>query len=106
MPIDAASARLNLPVEIAKSIVAKIPNWAAAPKKSIKGDDISGLKSIMAPTAMKIKTGKSSVAIPALYKIVKKPSSPTADDSGILEIIAPKPMGRRSEGSYCFSMAR
>ena len=106
MPIEAASGRVNLPVEIAKSIVAKIPNCAAAPKKSIKGDDISGLKSIIAPTAMKIKTGKSSVAIPALYKIVKKPSSPMADDSGIFEIIAPKPIGRRSDGSYSLSMAR
>ena len=45
-------------------MVAKIPNWAAAPKKIIMGFLNSGPKSIIAPMAMKMRMGKSSFAMP------------------------------------------
>jgi hypothetical protein len=50
----------------ANNVVAKIPNCAAAPKKSIFGIFKRGEKSIIAPIAINIKIGKISVNIPAL----------------------------------------
>ncbi len=63
-PIAAASFRLK-PNRVAAIMVKKMPNWAAAPNSSSMGLRNRGLKSIMAPMAMKISSGKISVRMPA-----------------------------------------
>ena len=73
LPLDAinkASAReksINpeLVRAMAPSTVVKIPNWAAAPRNRVLGLASSGPKSVMAPTPMKITSGKIPGAIPA-----------------------------------------
>ena len=89
--------------------VAKMPNCAAAPKKIIDGSLSRGEKSIIAPTAMKIRIGNSSLAMPALNSTLKNPLSPStlaaaspltaSITGGRLARIAPKPMGKSSVGS-------
>ena len=57
--IEIAAAALSLkPIAIAPKYAPKIPNCAAAPSKKLLGFAISGPKSVMAPTPMKIKDGK------------------------------------------------
>ncbi len=85
----------------------KMPNWAAAPKKIMNGFLSSGVKSIIAPTAIKIRIGKSSVAMPASNSTRRKPGScsrpSTADTPSIvggrLARMAPKPIGSSRAGS-------
>ncbi len=96
--------------------VAKIPNCAAAPKKIINGFLKRGVKSIIAPMAMNIRMGKSSVEIPASRRISRKPTSAVSMPKrfvtlpttlkGRLTRIAPKPIGKRRAGSYSFLIAR
>jgi hypothetical protein len=105
MPIEAAWRR-SKPSRAATAIVAKMPNWAAAPKSRRKGRTNRGVKSIIAPMAMKMSSGKASVAMPARKKSVRAPSGPTADESGTLTSSVPNHIGRSSVGSYSFAMAR
>jgi len=93
-------------------MVRNIPAWAARPKVNMTGFDRRGVKSIMAPTAMKISRGKSSVAIPMSKRRLRAPSVGTpsttrviADERGILTRIVPKPMGRSRLGSNSFFTA-
>ena len=44
--------------------VAKIPNCAAAPRKSVLGLASKGPKSVMAPTPIKIISGNAPLSIP------------------------------------------
>ena len=79
-----------------------MPNCAAAPKRNIFGLESSGPKSIMAPMPINSKSGKSSVAIPALKRV----SIASVLTNGRLTNSAPKPMGKSSVGSISFFMAR
>ncbi|OPZ85172.1 MAG: hypothetical protein BWY74_03994 [Firmicutes bacterium ADurb.Bin419] len=72
IPIEAAAPKSN-PNSRAIIIVAKIPNWAAAPKNNMNGFCNNGPKSIIAPTAIKISTGNKSLCIPLLYRKVNTP---------------------------------
>ena len=45
--------------------VAKMPNWAAAPSSRVEGRAMRALKSVRAPTPMKISRGKTPVSMPA-----------------------------------------
>jgi len=98
IPMLAASLISN-PKPAAITIVTKIPNWAAAPKRSIKGFFNKGVKSIIAPIAMKINRGNNSVSIPALKRTPSGECSPTAAEKGILAKIVPKPIGNNNVGS-------
>src|SRR5664280_1797059 len=111
IPIAAASLRPGIPVtpgirptSRASIIVKKIPNCAAAPKNNISGSCRSGPKSIIAPTPMKMRMGKSSFVIPPLNKTSRKPP-PTADENGMLASRQPNPMGNKRFGSYSFFTA-
>ena len=111
MPMEAASLT-SKPMSVATQRVKKMPNCAAAPKIIILGLESSGVKSIMAPMPTNSKSGKSSLAIPALNSTSMGPTSSTpsmiwvtAPDIGRLTKIAPKPMGSSSEGSICFLIA-
>jgi len=64
MPIEAAVFR-SKPRSVATIIVANIPNCAAAPKNIMRGFLKRGPKSIIAPTAIKMRIGNNSFAIPA-----------------------------------------
>ena len=72
MPMEAASWRVKsmpgIRVEStrAPSSAPKIPSWAAAPRSAVLGLAMSGPKSVMAPTLMKISRGNSPVVIPML----------------------------------------
>ena len=57
MEIAAAAIPLN-PRIIARKYALKIPNCAAAPKRKLLGLAMSGPKSVMAPTPMKIRDGR------------------------------------------------
>ena len=107
------------PSKQATVIVPKIPHWAAAPKRISFGLERSGPKSIIAPIPMNSRRGIASEAwIPTLNSQSRMPAtvqlSPfaatirlsSAPDSGMLQRIAPKPIGSRSDGSICFLMAR
>src|SRR5450830_1880641 len=111
IPIAAASLRPGMPVtpgirptSRASIIVKKIPNCAAAPKNNISGSCRSGPKSIIAPTPLKMRMGKSSFVIPPLNKTSRKPP-PTADENGMLASRQPNPIGNRRFGSYSFFTA-
>ena len=57
--IDTAAAALSEnPIAIAPRYAAKIPNCAAAPRRKLLGLAISGPKSVIAPTPMKISDGR------------------------------------------------
>ena len=86
--------------------VPKMPNWPAAPSSAILGCESSGLKSIIAPTPMKINSGKSSVAMPASYRTPIIPSAAVMPAIGIFASRQPKPMGRSSTGSISLKTAR
>ncbi len=62
IPIEAASLISN-PNTTATTIVAKIPNCAAAPNKNIFGLDNSGPKSIIAPIPINNRIGRASEAL-------------------------------------------
>ncbi len=69
--IAAASAMLNsMPgtrfIAIAPNSVKKMPNCAAAPRMIRLGRDSIGPKSVIAPTPMKISSGKMPLSMPAL----------------------------------------
>ncbi len=72
IPIEAACVMLK-PNSTATIIVKNIPNWAAAPNRSINGFCRSGPKSIIAPIPIKISKGNNSVAIPISNKIFNTP---------------------------------
>ncbi len=72
-PIEAASLS-GKPSSVARISVPKMPNCPAAPSSTICGCESSGLKSIIAPTPMKISSGNSSLLIPALYNTSNKPA--------------------------------
>jgi hypothetical protein len=102
MPMALAVLR-SKPSSTAIIMVTKMPNWAAAPKKIMDGFLNSGAKSIIAPTAMKMRMGKSSVSMPASNRICRKPACPSwprTTARGRFARMAPKPMGRSSMGSY------
>ena len=102
IPIEEACGK-EKPRKVAPIAVAKIPNCAAAANSITDGRRINGAKSHIAPIAMKISTGNSSFAIPALYRVIKKPSAPgsvdTAEECGMFARMAPKPIGRSRAGS-------
>ena len=57
--MEIAAAALSLkPIAIAPKYAAKIPNCAAAPSRKLFGFAISGPKSVIAPTPMKIRDGR------------------------------------------------
>ncbi len=71
IPIAAASARVKSiqPRALnptAPRTVAKMPNWAAAPRNSVLGLASSGPKSVIAPTPMKITRGATPLAMATL----------------------------------------
>ena len=113
MPIEAASLRSN-PIRHAIRMAAKIPNWAAAPNKNSTGWLSNGPKSIMAPIPIKSRIGMASEAsIPVLNSHSMIPAAgifpctiwSTTPEYGRFTSMAPKPRGRRSEGSYSFLTA-
>ncbi len=111
IPMEAASF-MSKPKNSASPMVKNIPAWAARPKVNITGFDKRGVKSIMAPTAINISKGKSSVAMPMSKRRLSAPSWTTpsvtlvmADERGMLTRIVPKPIGRSRFGSYFFSTA-
>ena len=63
-PMEAASGRVK-PIARASSMTAKMPNWPAAPRRTIFGFSSSGPKSVIAPMPMKISSGNSSFSMPA-----------------------------------------
>ena len=74
MPMEAASLRLEARASRATIIVPKMPNCAAAPSSTSLGFSSSGPKSVMAPTPMKMSSGKSSFLMPASYSTRSSPS--------------------------------
>jgi len=114
MPMEAASTRLK-PIKVARLIVAKMPHWAAAPKRMSFGLANSGPKSIIAPMPMKSSSGMASAASMPRWKSQSRMpgTSPmptiiwvTAPLNGRLTRIAPNPMGSNNEGSSFFAIAR
>ena len=112
--MEAASVS-EKPIAEAAKIVAKIPNWAAAPKNSSLGFLSSGPKSIIAPIPIKSKSGIASDAeIPTLNSQSTIPFTgpipaitwSTAPEKGMLTRIAPKPIGKSSAGSSFLEIAR
>ena len=104
-----AASSTSKPRRAAMHRVKKMPNCAAAPNIISLGFDKSGLKSIIAPMPTNKSRGKSSFDTPALKSTSSGPSSSawvTAPELGRLTSIVPKPMGRSSEGSISFLMAR
>ena len=59
----------------APSTVAKIPNWAAAPRNRVRGLASSGPKSVIAPTPMNITSGATPLALQKFDQI----STPLTD---------------------------
>ena len=112
MPMEAASWRLK-PKSSASPRVRKIPTWAVRPKRKTLGLESRGVKSHMAPTAMKMSRGKSSVWMPAWKSRVSAPSVSLppaiwsrAEVKGMFTRMVPKPMGRSRFGSNSLTMAR
>ena len=77
MPIEAAAEIALQPKKSSPKIAAspsapksakKMPNCAAAPRSADFGLAISGPKSVIAPTPMKIMIGKTPVSMPNLKK--------------------------------------
>ena len=66
---------------------------------------MSGPKSVIAPTPMKISGGKISYLIPKPMAIMT-PISSSNPVFGKFAMMSPNAIGRRSSGSYCFAMAR
>ena len=100
--IEAKSLTLGKNIDAMHS-VKNIPNCAAAPKIISLGLERSGPKSIIAPIPINKRSGKSSLAIPALYKVWSGSAIPAF---GKFIRIAPKPMGKSKVGSMFFLMAR
>ncbi len=73
MPMDAAWAPVK-PRKVAPKKAKNTPNWAAAPRMREEGRAISGPKSVMAPTPMKIREGYRPALTP-MYRISRKPPS-------------------------------
>ena len=108
-PILAASGMEKPKNRQATNPAMKMPPWATIPNISIQGRCKRGRKSIIVPTEMNIKRGKSSVRIPVSKRIFSMPSVlPCCQriSSGRFTKIAPKPMGIKSIGSYFFAMPR
>ena len=118
MAIDAASFKENeengnkSPKNKAPSNVPKIPNWAAAPSKNVFGLAITGEKSVIAPTPIKINNGKSVFVIPMWYKTYNKPGGLTVSPAsvnpakGIFAKLPPKAMGTNNNGSTFFAIPK
>jgi len=66
---------------------------------------ISGPKSVIAPTPMKISGGKISYLMPKPIAIIT-PISVSKPVFGKLAIISPNAIGRSRRGSYSFAIAR
>ena len=71
MPMAAAWLRLKSiqPMAVMPTApirVAKMPNWAAAPRNRVRGLASSGPKSVIAPTPMKITSGAIPEAMATL----------------------------------------
>ena len=107
MPMEAASFK-SKPSSTAAIIAKKMPNCAAAPKRSIFGFESSGPKSIIAPMPMNSSRGRASLASMVVSKShwMMPWLSPTpatiwfkTPDIGRFTRIAPKPIGSRSDGS-------
>ena len=108
-PILAASGSENPKNLYAIKPAIKIPPWATIPNSNIHGRCKSGLKSIIAPTHIKIKSGNTSVIIPASKRIFKIPfdvSCCHTISKGRFTNMAPNPMGSNNIGSYFFAIAR
>ena len=111
MAMAEASARLKSKPGIrfsarAPSRVAKMPNWAAAPRNRVIGMAIRALKSVSAPTPMKISSGNTPLSMPTWYRYQSSPPSSAIPATGMLARMAPKPMGSSSRGSNLRLIAR
>ena len=112
MAIEEASLREKLipGIYLARSMapirVEKIPNWAAAPSNVVRGFASNGPKSVIAPTPMNIIRGKMPVFIPASYTYRIIPPSSLIKARGILQRMAPIPMGIKRRGSNCLEIPR
>ena len=73
IPIEPASAGVN-PMAFAQRKVTKIPICAAAPRMRLFGLAISGPKSVIAPTPMKIRQGYTPALTP-IYSTSNNPPS-------------------------------
>ena len=113
MPMEAASV-IWKPSRAARTMVRKMPNWAAAPKRNIFGLESRGPKSIMAPMPMNSRSGNASeVSMPTSNSHWMMPwVSPapsitwlSTPELGRFTRMAPKPMGSSRVGSYSFLMA-
>ena len=91
---------------MAPNNVAKIPNCAAAPSNNIRGFAISALKSVSAPTPIKISNGNTPVSIPMGYIYYNKPPGSDKPATGMFVKIAPKPIGSKSNGSKLRAIAQ
>ena len=94
-------------------MVRKIPACAVSPKRKTFGFASNGVKSHMAPTAMSISSGNISVAMPRSKNICRAPCTTlppsitwsSAEESGRLTSIVPKPIGSSRLGSKFFLTA-
>ena len=71
MPMDAASLMLKVMPGTTFSARAprsapKMPNWAAAPRRAVRGFASMGPKSVMAPTPMKMRHGNTPDSMPTM----------------------------------------
>ena len=96
---------MSNPRATAPSRVVKMPNWAAAPRSAILGLAMSGPKSVIAPTPMKMNRGNRPFVMPKLKMMPKKPFGPAMCSMGTLAKMPPNPMGRSKRGSKPFLMA-
>jgi len=114
IPNEAASTK-SYPINEAIVIVAKIPNWAAAPNNNNLGLDNKGPKSIIAPIPINKSRGKASEEfiptsnnqsiIPCTDPIPSNVWFKTPD-IGIFTSIAPKPIGSNKDGSNSLAIAK
>ena len=110
IPIEAASWKLK-PRHNAPKKAANIPNWAAAPNNRLLGFAIKGPKSVNTPTPIKISGGNIPNSSP--WKIYQsKPPFEVSVGSfiipapGKLAKSIPKAIGKSSNGSYFFTIAK
>ena len=110
IPIDAASGPVN-PSLTATIKATYIPNCAAEPSKSEIGFAISGPKSVIAPTPMKIRHGNKFDLTP-LYIIASTPDDCHGSATSIKPVRGkflksiPNAIGSSNRGSNSFFIAR
>jgi hypothetical protein len=118
IPIEAASIKFipskpgmmgekSLPNSKEPPNAANIPSCPPRPIKAVRGEAMSGPKSVIAPRHRKIIGGYIPLAIPWNRYHSKPPSSCAERPAiGMLAIIMPNDMGRSNSGSYFFTIAK